>query len=131
MAHPGVDKTQDPLERRYHKYYQWVCFCLFFQVLLPQQVSFHNPITVPTLVKRSGNVNWLQVKETNKWTPAFLSRRLSLYIEKMCFQISARVRITGSHLFQDNIVCFNPTPISYAASSSHISLDIQHLKQAT
>ena len=32
VAHPGVDKTQDPLERRYHKYYQWVCFCLFFQV---------------------------------------------------------------------------------------------------
>jgi hypothetical protein len=22
----------DPDERRYHKYYQWVCFCLFFQV---------------------------------------------------------------------------------------------------
>ena len=34
VAHPGVDKTQDPLERRYHKYYQWVCFCLFFQVWL-------------------------------------------------------------------------------------------------
>lgn len=34
VAHPGVDKTQDPLERRYHKYYQWVCFCLFFQAIL-------------------------------------------------------------------------------------------------
>jgi hypothetical protein len=32
VAHPGVDKTLDPEERRYHKYYQWVCFCLFFQV---------------------------------------------------------------------------------------------------
>ena|ERR1712051_1166389 len=32
VAHPGVDKTIDPEERRYHKYYQWVCFCLFFQV---------------------------------------------------------------------------------------------------
>ena len=33
VAHPGVDKTHDPLERRYHKYYQWVSFCLFFQVI--------------------------------------------------------------------------------------------------
>ena len=32
VAHPGIDKTMDPDERRYHKYYQWVCFCLFFQV---------------------------------------------------------------------------------------------------
>ena len=50
VAHPGVDKTLDPEERRYHKYYQWVCFCLFFQVrpdtrllFVPQQdgVSFY------------------------------------------------------------------------------------------
>jgi len=34
VAHPGVDKTIDPEERRYHKYYQWVCFCLFFQAIL-------------------------------------------------------------------------------------------------
>jgi hypothetical protein len=27
-----VDKSIDPEERRYVKYYQWVCFCLFFQV---------------------------------------------------------------------------------------------------
>ena len=32
VAHPGIDKTIDPDERRYVKYYQWVCFCLFFQV---------------------------------------------------------------------------------------------------
>ena len=32
VAHPGIDKTIDPEERRYVKYYQWVCFCLFFQV---------------------------------------------------------------------------------------------------
>ena len=34
VAHPGIDKTIDPEERRYVKYYQWVCFCLFFQVSL-------------------------------------------------------------------------------------------------
>ena len=27
-----ADKTVDPEERRYVRYYQWVCFCLFFQV---------------------------------------------------------------------------------------------------
>ena len=26
------DKTVDPEERRYVRYYQWVCFCLFLQV---------------------------------------------------------------------------------------------------
>ena len=39
VAHPGVDKTQDPLERRYHKYYQWVCFCLFFQVFISLEAN--------------------------------------------------------------------------------------------
>ncbi|TRY79199.1 hypothetical protein TCAL_05994 [Tigriopus californicus] len=34
VAHPGIDKTVDPEERRYVKYYQWVCFCLFFQAIL-------------------------------------------------------------------------------------------------
>jgi len=34
VAHPGIDKTIDPDERRYVKYYQWVCFCLFFQAML-------------------------------------------------------------------------------------------------
>ena len=38
VAHPGIDKTIDPEERRYVKYYQWVCFCLFFQV--SKNVSF-------------------------------------------------------------------------------------------
>ena len=38
VAHPGIDKTVDPEERRYVRYYQWVCFCLFFQVRL--EVSF-------------------------------------------------------------------------------------------
>ena len=32
VAHPGIDKTLNPDERRYVKYYQWVCFTLFFQV---------------------------------------------------------------------------------------------------
>ena len=32
VPHPGIDKTVDPDERRYVKYYQWVTFCLFMQV---------------------------------------------------------------------------------------------------
>ena len=42
VAHPGIDKTVDPDERRFVKYYQWVTFCLFMQVrknLLPKMGS--------------------------------------------------------------------------------------------
>jgi len=35
VAHPGVATPQgDGSNRKYHKYYQWVCFCLFFQAVL-------------------------------------------------------------------------------------------------
>ncbi len=52
VAHPGIDKTIDPEERRYVKYYQWVCFCLFFQVsLIPrggEKWLYHNtPLSPP------------------------------------------------------------------------------------
>ena len=40
VAHPGIDKTIDPEERRYVRYYQWVCFCLFFQVRLGLLMPF-------------------------------------------------------------------------------------------
>lgn len=33
VPHPGVDKWTPNEERVYHKYYQWVCFALFFQGL--------------------------------------------------------------------------------------------------
>ncbi|XP_045593828.1 innexin shaking-B [Cherax quadricarinatus] len=33
VAHPGIEKSQDEEEKRYVKYYQWVCFCLFFQAI--------------------------------------------------------------------------------------------------
>jgi hypothetical protein len=51
VAHPGVDKTLDPEERRYHKYYQWVCFCLFFQVgfLTLLSVKHFNLLLVPKM----------------------------------------------------------------------------------
>lgn len=34
VPHPGVDNTSDSSEFRHHKYYQWVCFVLFFQATL-------------------------------------------------------------------------------------------------
>ena len=34
VPHPGVDFESNPSEFRYHKYYQWVCFVLFFQSTL-------------------------------------------------------------------------------------------------
>lgn len=33
VPHPGVDRApRDEADKKYVKYYQWVCFCLFFQV---------------------------------------------------------------------------------------------------
>ena len=32
VPHPGVDKTRDDRDKKHVKYYQWVGFCLFFQV---------------------------------------------------------------------------------------------------
>jgi len=37
IAHPGVappSELGEQGEKKYHKYYQWVCFCLFFQAAL-------------------------------------------------------------------------------------------------
>lgn len=34
VPHPGIDSTQDASQFRYHRYYQWVCFTLFFQAAL-------------------------------------------------------------------------------------------------
>ena len=48
----------------------------------------------------------LSPSERGKYMVAILSLPISfLCIRKMCFQISAGVRITGSHLLQDSIVC--------------------------
>ena len=32
VPHPGAGVERQGDERKYHKYYQWVCFVLFFQV---------------------------------------------------------------------------------------------------
>ena len=32
VPHPGIDKTRDDRDKKHVKYYQWVGFCLFFQV---------------------------------------------------------------------------------------------------
>ncbi|KAI1289666.1 Innexin shaking-B [Halotydeus destructor] len=34
VPHPGIDNTHDVTEYKYHRYYQWVCFVLFFQATL-------------------------------------------------------------------------------------------------
>lgn len=34
VAHPGVSTHNENDEIKYHKYYQWVCFVLFFQAIL-------------------------------------------------------------------------------------------------
>ena len=50
VAHPGIDKTIDPEERRYVKYYQWVCFCLFFQVRFPMFFFLYSLLMSASLV---------------------------------------------------------------------------------
>ena len=32
VVYPGINKPKGPGDVKYIKYYQWVCFCLFFQV---------------------------------------------------------------------------------------------------
>ena len=56
VAHPGIDKTINPDERRYVKYYQWVCFCLFFQV---RELLYKNAekIQQDCITKNSMSVN--------------------------------------------------------------------------
>ena len=34
VAHPGVGHMDEGDEVKYHKYYQWVCFFLFFQAIM-------------------------------------------------------------------------------------------------
>ena len=46
VPHPGVDKTRDDRDKKHVKYYQWVGFCLFFQVsannITVNSVDSHN-----------------------------------------------------------------------------------------
>ena len=37
VPHPGVDKTRDDRDKKHVKYYQWVGFCLFFQVRIKRK----------------------------------------------------------------------------------------------
>lgn len=32
VPYPGVETSKDEKDKKVYKYYQWVCFCLFFQV---------------------------------------------------------------------------------------------------
>ena len=42
VPHPGVaGSSKDETDKKYVKYYQWVCFCLFFQVKLVQRCPVH------------------------------------------------------------------------------------------
>ena len=61
VPHPGVDKTRDERDKKHVKYYQWVGFCLFFQVrdvnyysrLLRQKDVFKgNPLLASNAIQR-------------------------------------------------------------------------------
>ena len=50
VPHPGVDKTRDERDKKHVKYYQWVGFCLFFQVGPP---SLTDPLALFSWFRRS------------------------------------------------------------------------------
>jgi hypothetical protein len=53
VPYPGVDnsRTTSPSDRKYTKYYQWVCFCLFFQVnIIINQLLFQDHLPLGTCV---------------------------------------------------------------------------------
>ncbi len=50
VPHPGVDRaTPNESDKKYVKYYQWVCFCLFFQVSYYSSISDSSLIISPSL----------------------------------------------------------------------------------
>lgn len=40
VPYPGVETSKDDKDKKIYKYYQWVCFCLFFQVSIFRKFSF-------------------------------------------------------------------------------------------
>ena len=64
VAHPGIDKTIDPDERRYVRYYQWVCFCLFFQVstTFPAAGQGYTPCVTKRVQADSIRYEWLKLQ---------------------------------------------------------------------
>lgn len=54
VPYPGVGNSEGKsIDKKIYKYYQWVCFCLFFQVSEP------NNIKVPIIKRQAANKLWL------------------------------------------------------------------------
>ena len=60
VPHPGVDKTRDERDKKHVKYYQWVGFCLFFQVIV---------LSVSKVVLERGTTRYVHVvlQEKARW----------------------------------------------------------------
>ena len=85
VAHPGIDKTIDPEERRYVKYYQWVCFCLFFQVGTISCLFQYHDISWTESISLRMNVLPLPVKiEPFKYSPDRINWSFSSKIVSRC-----------------------------------------------
>ena len=58
VPHPGIDKTVDPDERRYVKYYQWVVFCLSFQVRIRMYIPSRQRAVWPEKIAKCPQKKW-------------------------------------------------------------------------
>lgn len=83
VPHPGIDKTTNSEDRKYVKYYQWVCFCLFFQV------SFNIRII------RGHTVSLILLSDT--WCNRSMCERSLLMICFVCIQHFTVVRVFFSY----------------------------------
>lgn len=64
VAYPGVETTRNEKDKKLYRYYQWVCFCLFFQVSRAINLTmcgyfwptFKNRLNLTDLIKHVQNI---------------------------------------------------------------------------
>ena len=106
VAHPGIDKTIDPEERRYVRYYQWVCFCLFFQVT---SVLLRAGARLPASFFGGGcfDRNRPNTRGSSKLHFSFFSFWFILALRKHYYNYSVNSRVLfGKVLFNLNLLIF-------------------------
>lgn len=70
VPYPGIGNSDgDPSDKKHYKYYQWVCFCLFFQVSLWERdlnMLWNVPHTATKSPAKSVGKQVFMCKSTNK-----------------------------------------------------------------
>lgn len=68
IAHPGLVNEYGNGPKKYHTYYQWVCFALFFQVRATHSLRKFHIYLVPARLRY-----YPQLPVLSRFTPLFLS----------------------------------------------------------